>query len=290
MTVTVSGNWSQRSRAGMVRLYTHNIWARYGNWPVRRRVLVDGIRELEPDIVVLQKTMVTDSYDQVVDLLGYSWHVAHSKERDVDGMGVSIASRWPIREVYEPDLNVTSRTGDFACTALFAEIDAPTPIGPLLIINHFPDYQVDHERERELQTVFIARLVEDRIARRPTHVIVAGDLDAEPDAASLRFLSGKQSLDGLNVCYRNAWDATHSGEHGATFVSWNAVAPGHWPFARIDHIFVRCGVYGGPTLRIAGCELAFHEPVDGVWASNHFGLVADLASDNDLSPLGTPDR
>ncbi|MDQ3780276.1 MAG: hypothetical protein M3354_07010, partial [Chloroflexota bacterium] len=49
-----------------------------------------------------------------------------------------------------------------------------------------------------------------------------------------------------------------------------------WPFQRIDHIFVRCGERGGPTLEIAACALAFAEPVDGVWASDHFAVVADL--------------
>jgi endonuclease/exonuclease/phosphatase family metal-dependent hydrolase len=50
-----------------------------------------------------------------------------------------------------------------------------------------------------------------------------------------------------------------------------------WPFRRIDYVFVRCGVHGGPTLDITSCALAFDVPRDGVWASDHFGVVADLA-------------
>jgi hypothetical protein len=44
---------------------------------------------------------------------------------------------------------------------------------------------------------------------------------------------------------------------------------------RIDYVFVRCDERW-PTLQIAGCDLAFAEPVDGVWATDHFGVVADL--------------
>ena len=44
---------------------------------------------------------------------------------------------------------------------------------------------------------------------------------------------------------------------------------------RIDYIFVRADEHG-PSLEISGCELLFDEPVDGVWASDHFGLVAEL--------------
>jgi endonuclease/exonuclease/phosphatase family metal-dependent hydrolase len=47
------------------------------------------------------------------------------------------------------------------------------------------------------------------------------------------------------------------------------------PARRIDHVFVR-GDERGPTPRITACELAFAEPVGGVWASDHFGVVADL--------------
>ena len=49
-----------------------------------------------------------------------------------------------------------------------------------------------------------------------------------------------------------------------------------WPFRRIDYIFVRCGEHEGPTLEIRACELIFDEPVGGVWASDHFGVCADL--------------
>jgi hypothetical protein len=41
-------------------------------------------------------------------------------------------------------------------------------------------------------------------------------------------------------------------------------------------VLVGCGEHGGPTLAVADCALAFDEPVDGVWASDHFGVVADL--------------
>jgi len=39
---------------------------------------------------------------------------------------------------------------------------------------------------------------------------------------------------------------------------------------------VRSGEHGAP-LDVVRCELAFDRPVDGVWASDHFAVVADLA-------------
>lgn len=271
------GSISQRYDTGTLRLYTHNIWCRHGKWADRCRVLTDGIQALSPDLITFQETVVLGNDDQVAEILGSEYHVVHSRERAVDGMGISIASRWPIRVVAELDLNVTPRTADFPCTIVIAEVDAPEPFGPLLLANHFPDYQVDHEHERELQTVLAARAIEERVRDQSMHVLLSGDLDAEPNAASLRFLAGKQSLDGLSVCYRNTWDAIHPGESGGTFIPGNPLAPDDWPYQRIDHILIRCGEHGGPTLRIVGCDRVFVEPIHGVWASDHFGLIADFA-------------
>jgi endonuclease/exonuclease/phosphatase family metal-dependent hydrolase len=111
----------------------------------------------------------------------------------------------------------------------------------------------------------------------PAHVIVAGDLDADPDAASIRFWSGRQSLEGLSVCFLDAWESAHRGIDGDTFTSRNPlVTTSSWPFSRIDYIFVRCDYHGRPSLRVAEAARVFDEPSGGVWASDHFGVRADL--------------
>ena len=183
----------------------------------------------------------------------------------------------------EPDLNVTPRTADFACGTLIAEVLAPEPVGPLLFVNHLPNWQLTFEHERELQTVIAARTIEEIAERREVHVLLAGDLDATPDAASVRFWRGRQSLGGMSVCYRDAWGSTHPDEPGHTFTAENPlVTAENWDWElelgrRIDHVFVRCTDHG-PTLDIRDCERIFDEPVDGVWGSDHFGVAADLSA------------
>jgi endonuclease/exonuclease/phosphatase family metal-dependent hydrolase len=263
-----------------VRVATLNLWGRSGTWADRRSVLIDGFREPRPDLVAFQEPIKTDEYDQVIDLLGPEFHVVHHNAGlvdDGDHHGASIASRWPLGEVQEVDLNVTPRTADFPCTTLLAEVLAPDPVGPLLFVNHLPSYQLGFEIERELQAVAAARFVEELIGWRSMHVVLAGDFDADPDAASVRFWCGRQSLGGMSVCYRDAWESTHPGDPGHTYTPHNPLmATPDWPFRRIDYIFVRCADYG-PTLEISSCARIFDKPVDGVWASDHFGVVADLA-------------
>jgi endonuclease/exonuclease/phosphatase family metal-dependent hydrolase len=186
-----------------MRVATLNLWGRSGAWTDRRSLLVDGFRDLRPELVAFQESIKTDDYDQVTDLLGDDFHVVHQQARAADGMGVSIASRWPLGQVREVDLHVTSRTADFPCATLVAEILAPNPVGPLLFVNHFPSWQPAFEHERELQAVLAARSIEELADRRRRHVVLAGDLDADPDAASVRFWSGRQALSGTSVCYRD---------------------------------------------------------------------------------------
>ena len=258
-----------------MRVVTLNLWGVRGAWADRRRVIADGLRDLRPDLVAFVEAIRTDEYDQVGDLVGDGFHVAHQAEREPDGQGVSIASRWPIDALHEVDLNVTPRTADFACTTLVAEISAPEPVGPLVFVDHVPSWQLQFERERELQALAAARFVEELAGDR--HVIFAGDFTADPDSSGVRFLTGRQSLDGTSVCYRDAWESAHPGEPGETFTPRNPlVYDWDWPSRRLDYVLVRCGEHGGPTLAITDCALAFDEPVDGVWASDHFGVVADL--------------
>ncbi len=269
------------------RVLTLNLWQRFGNWDSRRKVLIERINDLKPDMVAFHESIKTDDYDQVFDLLGPGFNIAHSKERDPNGMGISIASRWPIGEVQEVDLKVTPQTAGFPCATLIAEIIAPDPIGSLLFVNHFPNWQLNLEFERELQAVKAIRFVEDLADLTKQQVILVGDLDADHDSASIRFITGRQSLGYMSVCYRDAWESTHPDDSGHTFTPVNplvidGVVKGmkpfrDWPFRRIDYIFVRFGAHGGNALDILKCDRIFDEPVNGVWASDHFGLIADLA-------------
>jgi endonuclease/exonuclease/phosphatase family metal-dependent hydrolase len=260
-----------------VRVVVQNLWGIRGDWESRRAVIAAGLRELAPDLVAFAEAIKTDDYDQAADLLGPDYHLFHAATRHDNGDGAVMATRWPLGERYEVDLHVTRRTADFACTTLIAEVLAPQPYAPLLFANHMPNWQLQFERERELQAVAAARVLEELAGGFDTHVVIAGDLTADPDAASVRFLTGRQSLEGMSVCYRDAWESMHPDECGETYTSANALLPDwDWPSKRLDYVFVRCGLHGGPTLEVTTCERIFNKPVGGIWASDHFGVVADL--------------
>jgi endonuclease/exonuclease/phosphatase family metal-dependent hydrolase len=248
-----------------MKVATLNVWAHYGDWPRRRELLAQGFRGLAPDLVALQETVVTAAEDQAREILGDGFEIVHSRRRDADGMGVSIASRRAIANVEELELEGSARDDGFPCTTLIASVE-----GDVHFVNHFPSWQPRQELERERQAVQAAR----RLDELPGHVVVAGDFDADPDAASMRFWTGRQSLGGVSVCYRDAWARVHPGRPVPTFTPDEnpLVEDPDWPFREIDHILARCGVHGGPTLPIRDCRRIFAE----LPASDHYGLLAEL--------------
>src|SRR5919112_1586917 len=146
-----------------MRVLTQNLWGWYypleergiglarpgidppAAWSARRAVLADGLRALDPDLAAFQEAIHHDDYDQVADLLGPGYHVAHQTRREADGSGVSLASRWPLGKVHELDLQLTPRTKGFLAVALVAEVEVPPPIGPLLFVNHKPNFELHLE-------------------------------------------------------------------------------------------------------------------------------------------------
>ena len=138
--------------------------------------------------------------------------------------------------------------------------------------------RADWPRRRELAVV-VAHRLRELAAEADIPTVLAGDLDAEPDAASVRFLLGRQSLEGESTAFVRAWDVVHPGEPCWTLdPASDLVArtmPG-WPYREIDHILVRCRRDGLASLLVESCARVHDRPRDGVWASDHYGLVADL--------------
>ena len=273
------------TQPGDLRVATLNLLSPdHADWDRRREVLRSGLRDLRPDVIALQETVWGNGYDQAADLLPDDYQVVRHSARSADGVGAVLGSRWPFGAVAETDLHVTDRV-DLPSplpwsAAVVAEVELPSPFGLTLFVHHKPTFQVGYARERELQAVACARFVEKQLAGRDLHVVLMGDFDDTPDSASLRFWTGRQSLEGLSVAYRDAWDAVHPGDLGHTFTPINPlVRAGEMSLElgrRIDYVLVRCGVHG-PSLEVLDCRRAFDQDVNGVWASDHFGVVADLS-------------
>jgi endonuclease/exonuclease/phosphatase family metal-dependent hydrolase len=245
----------------------------------RHRLIGTTLRHLDPDVVALQEVPVASGPEMVEELVGPGYHVRSFSRAAEDGVGAALATRWPQRFVEEVDQRCTPRSWDFPWSATLL-VDVDTPVGRALVVHHKPSWPFGYEYEREQQALAAARAIERHADALGAHAIVLGDFDATPDAASMQFWRGRRSLAGVSVCYQDAWETLHPTEAGFTFTAENPlVRAGEVataPSRRIDYVLVRSGRHG-PTLRVLSCDRVLDAPVGGVWASDHFGVVADLA-------------
>jgi endonuclease/exonuclease/phosphatase family metal-dependent hydrolase len=263
----------------MPRVLTFNVLTMRDASGERRQVVArELVRGADADVVALQEVTRSPDFDQAADLLGPGYTILDVPGGDPTYGGECLASRLPVERSWALDLPIAEHAGrTMRAGALAVEVIAPPPVGPLLCVHHKGTYELNLEYVRERQALATARFVEQIAADVP--VVLLGDFNAAPDAASVRFLTGRQSLDGYSVRYDDAWAAAHPDDHSHTFSPRNPlVRAGQMPLERgrrIDHILVRSGPHG-PLLDVAACEVVFDQAVDGVWASDHFGLLAEL--------------
>ena len=272
-------NPSRSQFPNAVRVLTMNVYGPANpDWDRRHRLIGETIRALDPDVIALQEVPI-DAPETLAALLGEDHHLTHFSRPSEDGVAGTLATRWPHQVVQGIDLRIRDRSLPTLpwCAATIVELDSP--VGPMIVAHHKPSWPFPFELEREEQAVLVARALEDHVGERDLHAVVLGDFDATPDSASLQFWRGRRPSLGMSVCYQDAWECAHPDEAGFTFELRNPlVLEGEVATAvsrRIDHILVRSGLHG-PTLQVADCRRVLDEPVNGVWASDHFGVVADL--------------
>ena len=263
-----------------LRAMSQNLFGHNADWPARREVLAAGLRRLRPDVLALQKAVVDDGNDQAAELLGPGYQIARHSGLAADGVGAAMVSRWPLGTVQEVDLHVTGRTADFPwCAAVVAEVLAPPPLGTAAVRPPQAELAV-RLRARAGAPGGHHRPLRRGAGRRPRPAGRAGRRLRRPAGfGQYPVPDGRQSLEGTSVRYEDAWEVAHPGKAGHTFSPRDPlVASGEMALERgrrIDYVMVRCGDHG-PGLDVAGCDLAFDQPVAGVWASDHFGVLADL--------------
>jgi endonuclease/exonuclease/phosphatase family metal-dependent hydrolase len=270
-----------------IRVLTLNVWNTEGD-PRRPEIINRELRRLDPDLIAFQEVVQTNELNQLDRLLdGLDFRRTHqvAVQNFVPPFaerygGSAVATRWDHRAVEALDLRMAGAT-DVPWATLAVAVQLPR-LGELLFIATTAAWRPGAEAAREQQAPAITDL--DARHRRPLPTIIAGDFNATPDAASMRYLTGRQSLGGRSVLYHDAWAVAGDGPgHTWTVENPNARAgadqivrqPGHR--SRFDYVLVG-GWDAHPKGRaiIRSAALAFDKPIDGVWASDHFGVVVDL--------------
>jgi endonuclease/exonuclease/phosphatase family metal-dependent hydrolase len=257
-----------------------NLWWRHGPWEERQQAIAATLAAVQPDLCGFQEVWGGPGESLAIDLagrLGMHWCWAEAgKVRDPGGtelfIGNAILSRWPITTQEASALPVSAT--DETRVAVHARIDAPG--GALPMFTTHLTYGPGRSALRAAQVRALARFVEEHSGGCAYPPVVTGDLNAEPGSDELRLLGGllaDPAVPGLVLL--DAWRYADPGDPGFTWDLRNGYQGDSLiPDSRIDYILV--GLPRQGRGRVESVRLAGTAPVDGVWPSDHFAVVADL--------------
>jgi endonuclease/exonuclease/phosphatase family metal-dependent hydrolase len=256
-----------------LRVLTLNLWNRSEPFAERMAAVRKGLTELQPDVVGLQEVILADDLDQATLVAeGFGYHKAFGAADRT--LGNALLSRWPI--LHHETFALPRGGTNEGRSLLYARVDSPHGKIPFFV-THL-NWRLNEGHVRELQV----REVTDRIADlAPVHgfpPILMGDFNAEPESDEMRFLRGLTSLHGRSVYFADAFLNAGQAGQGRTFCRRNPfAAPLLEPDRRIDYVYVR-----GPDERGRGepleAEVCLDLPYDGVFASDHFGVLATVSA------------
>jgi endonuclease/exonuclease/phosphatase family metal-dependent hydrolase len=245
---------------------TLNTWNRSGPFDQRLALLRRWLQRLQPDLIALQEVVGESHLQELLDGLGYQ-----SEWFGVE-QGVAIAARWPISQRVELWLPGDDGKPQSGGPALRGLVQSPYGVIPFTT-THTYCYATHHGFKRER---LMPALNEFARTKDKDHfpAILAGDFNADPESTEIRYLKGLQSLQGRSAYWCDAWEQAGDSSKGMTWSRENQFAAWvPWPSRRIDYIFV-----AQPRLDGAGtieeCTVVMNESVDGVWPSDHFGVMA----------------
>ena len=199
----------------------------------------------------------------------WAWGVAQQSD-DVE-TGNAILSRWPIAEELATALP-SEGLPDGPRAALAAIVDHPA--GRLAVFSTQLHSLPTGSAARCRQVAVLAELVARTAADLPP--VVCGDLNAEPESDEVRLLEGLRTAPAVpGFALVDVWRYARQGDPGWTWDPLNPhVAAAFDVSARIDYILI--GATPGPR-RVHDVWVAGNEPVEGVWPSDHFAVVAEIA-------------
>ena len=275
----------------MLRVVTLNIWGNHSPWAVRRRLIREELQRLDPDVVALQEVLRplgpgTSQADEISE--GLPYRVCFGKACAIEKpfpaeFGNAALIRAPLRE--QRVLRLPTPPEIETRSALDLLLSVKTGLLPLLVTHLSWEPQLADSRAAQLEHIrqFVVAEMAALPGRVPPHIpilppLVVGDLNAPPDSPELGVLL--RPTDG-GLSFVDGFAQAGSGP-GATFSSANPFCPLRDPAIdqRIDYILLgRAGSV--ERLTVTSSRLCFAEGQDGVFPSDHFGVLTELSLQTD---------
>ena len=248
-----------------------NIWFDNEDWPARFELILDQIREVDPDIIGLQEVIQREDLDnqamQIADSLGYYYYFdSVDDEGRSTRFGNAIVSRYPIEEsnfrALEP-LDAYRKAVHTRISVDGNELD---------VYNTHLHNPGDATETRKTQI----RNMLDFIDETSTSdlVFVTGDFNANPDWEEMEVMY-ERFIDIYPLFHENHLDPEHS------TLNYHL---GHSQ-RRIDYVFFE--EKSSDFLTPVSAEIVLDEPDENdVYPSDHFGVLATFDVSWDIGSFG----
>ena len=288
----------------MLRIMSLNVGSLFEpDWETRRHEVVAQILQADADVVCLQELWresadvgITEWLVEALGQAGLPYHFifgghgfgAFGEQNPDFRFGSAVLSRWPIEDQHLWALPTAEDPHDPLPAMMPWELLHARTAGLDIFTTHLAPAPT-HGRHRKLQVLEIDKLIREIRAdldsyewggqRVQVPPILTGDFNAEPDSDEIRFLKGFTTFNERTTFFQDAWAV--AGDDGPGYTSdWRT-----HPLSemlnihrkRIDYIFVgdpfrRAGNVG----RVLDCRVVANEPITGVQASDHRGLIAEI--------------
>lgn len=245
--------------APTIRVLSLNLWHDKGDWPRRRALIVDEVRRLRPDVIALQEVLQREGLrNQAEDLgaaLGYrvqfvSVDPPQAARRYGNALLTRARSRAQDQRKLEP-------LDDYR-TAAHAQL----PLGRAGEVAVYATHLHNDRGGGAIRARQVASLLDFVDATRGDgRVLIAGDFNSDADSPELQALRAR---------YRDAYGFAHP-QAGADPAAHTTLNPAYLPAQRIDHVF-----YDPQRFELVEARIVLDRSRDGIWASDHFGMLAVL--------------
>lgn len=256
-----------------MRVVTWNLGWRFGDWEPRQPAIEAVLADTDADVVAVQETWPAQ-LDKLADRLGMFWSFSgRQPSGNIEhGFGNGILTRSPVRRSEE--ITLPALDGPAYRSALLVELagDVPAVVATTHLAHRF-----NETATRTTQLAALSRFIEECAGVSSGPVLLVGDLNAVPDSDEIRRLTGRSTpyLDG--TIWSDAWEQVGDGA-GWTWSATNPLAAeSKWPNRRLDYVLSRWprdGTVGDPV----AARLIGSEPIRGIMASDHFGVLVDVAT------------
>ena len=275
-----------------MRIMTWNVQGRHGEWADRHAALRSWIDHTAPDVLTLQESWVEPDGTTQAARLSEELGLHTVTAADLAGFDRypeapywvvnAVLSRWPLtieRLCPLPDENGEPTWRHVLVTRVHRPADEG---GPFIAAGTHIEHGLEQSARRSVQLSalvnHLAEVLGDETQRRESlPAILAGDLNCVPESDEYRRATGLSAgaIPGFTLV--DAWTAAGNTDPGHTWSARNPLVPrlAIHPHRRLDYVMVSTPRRPG-TGHVHSCSLTGTEAVDGVWASDHFAVVAEV--------------